>query len=481
MQVLHVAAEAYPLIKTGGLADVASALPQAQRKLDHDTRLLIPGYPEVMQAIQSKLTPASCIELGTAFGVPKIRLWQTVMPETDLPLYVLDTPWFFGRSGNPYVDANGIGWADNHKRFALLGWAAAHIAGSGLVPDWQPSVVHAHDWHAALALAYLQQNPALNTRRIFTIHNLAFQGRFPLGQATDLMLDATQLTPARLEFHGDLSFMKAGIVCAHAVTTVSPTYAQEIQSQRYGEGLDGLLRHHRDKLTGILNGIDTDIWNPVNDQSLVAQYDYKTIDKKSLNKAALRAETGLTDNNNAGPLLAVVSRLSEHKAQDLVAQSIPQLVQNNCQLIVLGSGDKSIESTFRQMQLQYPEHVCFRSGFDEPFAHRIFGGADAILIPSLFEPCGLTQMYGLRYGTVPVVRSVGGLADTVFDADSASASQRPNGFSFTEDDQFVPTIKRVAKLFSQPDAWRTLIENGTNQSVNWDESAVAYLNCYQSD
>lgn len=479
MKVLHVAAEAFPLIKTGGLADVAAALPAAQRRLGADARLLLPGYSGVLERLEAAdaLQPGA-IDIGAAMGAARVRLLCASMPGADLPLFVLDAPWYFERAGNPYVDAGGLPWADNHRRFGLLGWCAAQIAAGALVPGWRPGVVHAHDWHAGLALAYLAQHPAAAAGRVFTIHNLAFQGRFPLDAAAELHMPPGWLTPERLEFHGELSFMKGGIVGAHRITTVSPTYAREILRPANGEGLDGLLRKHGDALVGILNGIDDDCWNPATDPELPARYGLHAWAGKGRNRRALQRELGLRQGK--GFLLALVSRIAEQKGVDSVLHALPQLLSMGAQLVVLGSGDATLERALREIAAAHPREISVTTRYDEALAHRIFGGADAVLVPSRFEPCGLTQLYGLRYGTVPIVRRVGGLADTIVDEAEGDAERPANGFVFDRADALVPTVRRALDAFDDPGRWQRLVAAGMGATLGWDGPARRYLECYRS-
>ena len=477
-RILHVAAEAYPLVKTGGLADVAAALPAAQRRLGADARLLLPGYPGVLaQLAQADALREPALALGPVMGAGRVTLHTAAMPGTGLPLLVLDAPWYFGREGNPYLGPDGGPWSDNHARFGLLGWVAAQIAEGGLLPHWHAQVVHAHDWHAGLAPVYLARHPAGTARRVFTIHNLAFQGRFPLSVAGGLQLPAHWLTPEHLEFHGDLSFLKAGIVGAQRITTVSPTYAREILQPAFGEGLDGLLRTVEGSLAGILNGIDDALWNPATDDCLEQTYDLASYAGKGRNRRALQAELGLREHD--GPLLGLVGRLSEQKGVDSVLSALPGILAAGCQLVVLGSGEPSLERALHAVAAADPGHVSVTTRFDESLAHRIFGGADAILVPSRVEPCGLTQLYGLRYGTVPIVRGVGGLADTVFD-EAAEPVGRANGFVFDRADALAATVRRAVAVFRDPPRWQRLVAAGMQADLGWDRPAQRYLDCYRS-
>ena len=477
LKVLHVAAEAHPLIKTGGLADVAGALPAALAAQGADARLLLPGYPGVLAALHASgaLQPIGA-PLGPAFGAARVALLRARMPGSGVPVYVIDAPWLYARAGNPYVGANALPWEDNYLRFGLLGWIAAQLAAGGLDPDWHPDVVHAHDWHAGLAPVYLRAHPARFARSVFTIHNLAFQGRFALETAAPLGLPAALLTPELLEFHGDLSFMKGGLTCADRVTTVSPTYAREILTAEFGEGLDGAIRSHAAQLSGILNGVDTEHWNPVTDKLIEHHYDAQKLAGKAANKRALRVEWGLKVGAH-GPLFAVVSRLTGQKGLDLLLDAAADALARDAQLVVLGSGEKHLEDAFMALAARHPGQVAVRIGFDEALSHRVFAGADAIIVPSRAEPCGLTQLYGLRYGTVPVVRRVGGLADTVID-EAGGAGATGFVFDYADAPALTAALLRAIDAFKHPKRWRTLMRAGMETPVSWEPAANAYLALY---
>ena len=476
-RVLHVAAEAYPLIKTGGLADVAGALPQAQRMLGADARLLLPAYPSVRAVLEALgAEPGPAIALGSVFGASSVQVREVPAGPGLAPVVLLESPWHFERPGNPYLDADGQPWSDNPMRFGLLGWVAAQIAAGGLLPHFRADVVHAHDWHAGLALAYLRWHPAAPARRVFTIHNLAFQGRFPMSLGARLGLPEEALGPDALEFYGELSFMKAGLVGAHRITTVSPRYAQEIRGPAFGEGLDGLLRHRAAALEGILNGIDTETWNPDTDTRLKATYRAGELGGKRVNRRELLAEFRLPADDGERLLIAIVSRLSWQKGMDLVLQSAPAWLAAGCRLVLLGSGERWLEDGFRTLARDNPDAVAVRIGFDEGLSHRIFGGADAVLVPSRYEPCGLTQLYGLRYGAVPIVRRVGGLSDTVTDA---AEPTHGNGFVFDTPGGIAEALVRAAAVFRDAAAWRRLVDNGMRADHGWARAARQYLECYE--
>ena len=480
LRVLHVAAEIHPLIKTGGLADVVGALPNALSIRGCDVRLLLPGYGEVLARLAAEgVLQELGAPLGTLFGASRVRLLRATLPGSGVPLYLIDAPWLYERTGNPYVNESGLPWADNHLRFGLLGHVAAQLAAGALDPAWRADVVHAHDWHAALAPVYLRQHPANAVRSVFTIHNLAFQGRFALHTADELGLHPGLLTPAALEFHGDLSFMKGALVHADAITTVSPTYAREILTLDTGEGLDGVLRVRVADLHGILNGVDTAVWDSTRDAALVARYDsQQAVAAKRINRHALRQECGL-DDDDGRPLVAVVGRLTSQKGVDLVLEAMEHPALNALQLLVIGTGEAGFEQAFRALAARAPGRIAAHITFDEALSHRVFGGADMILVPSRFEPCGLTQLYGLRYGTVPVVRRAGGLADTVTDE---TAGATGNGFVFdsaTAAALGAALLRALAIYRSDAKRWQTLMARGMAQEVSWDAPAAAYQALYE--
>lgn len=478
MRVLHAAAEIFPIIKTGGLADVAAALPPALARAGADVRLLLPGLPAILEAVVEQ---RPLLSLGPLFGAGRIELRIGVLPDSGLPVYVLDAPYLYRRAGSPYQDPQGSEWLDNLQRFALLGWAAAHLGAGELDPGWQPDVVHAHDWHAGMGCAYAAQNPALPAATVFTIHNLAFQGLFAAGDFPLLGLPARFMSAAGIEFHSQLSFMKAGLKFADRVVTVSPSYAREIATPAFGCGLDGVIRSRGAEVSGILNGIDVDIWNPANDPAIAANYDLRRRGGKLRCKAALQRESGLEVDADA-LLCGVVSRLTEQKGLDLVLAAMPTLLAHGGQLVVQGSGDPALEAGFRQLAQKHPGRVAVRIGYDEAFAHRLVAGSDAVLVPSRFEPCGLTQMYALRYGALPIVRRVGGLADTVTDA-SPQALERDEatGFSFDEAHPaaLALTLERVSALWRERDTWQRLIVAAMRQQHDWDRPAAQYLRLYE--
>lgn len=478
MRILHVASEIYPLVKTGGLADVLGSLPPALAKRGLDVRVLVPGLPGIIKGMTDLQT---VLRIGPVFGAAVVTLRLGRLPDSGLPAYVIDAPFLYQREGNPYVGPDGHDWNDNHRRFALLGWVAAHIASGELDPDWVPDVVHAHDWHAGLVPVYLAQNPSLKTASVFTIHNLAFRGIFPIDCHAELGLPARKLTPHGIEFHGKISFMKAGLVYSNRITTVSPTYAREICTPEFGCGLEGVLRDRGSALSGILNGVDYSIWNP-DDPAIARPYHAHDFSGKLDCKRALQSEFGL-DQGASGPLFAVVSRLTSQKGMDLLLAAMPELLREGAQLVVLGSGEGDLEAGFRYAASANPQNVAVFIGYDENMSHRIMAGADVLLVPSRFEPCGLTQLYALRYGTVPLVRRVGGLADTVVDATPDSLyADSATGFAFDEPSRYAlaARIRDAVGLYHDQDAWRRVQRRGMAQDYSWDDSAANYESLYRS-
>jgi len=479
LRVLHVAAEIYPLVKTGGLADVVAALPAALAARGLDVRVLLPGMPPILSGVgESK----RIIRLGPVFGAAVVTLRLGRLPDSGLLAYVIDAPFLYRRDGNPYLGPDGRDWRDNHRRYALLGWIAAHLAAGELDRNWRPDVVHAHDWHAGLAPAYIAQNPALNTATVFTIHNLAFRGLFPLDHHNDLGLMISGADQSALEFHGQLSFMKAALFHAARVNAVSPTYAREICTPEFGWGLDGLLRDRGANLSGILNGVDQGVWDPATDHALARNYTADKLRGKKICKLKLQSDLGFALNARA-PLLAVVSRLTSQKGMDLVLGALPEVLAAGGQMVVIGSGEAEIESAFRAAARAHPGFVSVYLGFDDALSHRIIAGADILLVPSRFEPCGLTQLYALRYGTIPLVRRVGGLADTVVDATPENLrAGTANGFVFDDASSRVLAgrIGDALTLMRNGPAWQQLQKRGMAQDFSWADSALRYEALYRS-
>ena len=386
MRVLSVASEVYPLVKTGGLADVAGALPAALAGLGVEVRTLVPGYPAVLAGIDEA---EAVHDLKDLFGGPARLLWGRAK---GLDLLVVDAPHLYARPGNPYLAPDGTDWPDNGRRFAALGMLAAAI-GRGLVPRFPPDIVHAHDWQAGLAPAYLKYGGPSAAKSVATVHNIAFQGYFPAAIFPSLGLPQAAFAIDGVEYYGGVGYLKAALQCADAITTVSPTYAQEIRTAEFGMGLEGLLEVRRGVLAGIVNGIDMEVWNPATDRALAACYDAGGLELRVANKRALEARFGLTEDD--GPLFCVVSRLTLQKGMDVLAAMLDRLVAAGARFAVLGSGDQPLEQAFRSAARRHEGRIGAVIGYDEGLSHLLQGGADAILIPSRFEPCGLTQLYGL--------------------------------------------------------------------------------------
>ena len=478
MKVLHVAAEIFPLVKTGGLADVLGALPQALIEQGADVRLLLPGLPAIADAVLHQKTVA---QTGPCFGAARVTVRLGQMPYSKVPAYVIDAPLLYRRPGSPYQDSSGSEWPDNVQRFALLGWIGAQLAAGGLDPGWAPELLHAHDWHAAMACAYLAAHPPTNVSTVFTVHNLAYQGLFPSGDFSLLGLPAGFMSPTALEYHQQLSFMKAGLKFADRISTVSPTYAREIATHEFGFGLDGVIRDRGADVSGVLNGVDGAVWNPAADAGIAARYSPAQLGGKARCKAALQIELGLAVRADA-PLFGMVSRLTSQKGLDLVLGAVPGLLARGGQLVLQGAGEPALEAAFAAVAKSNPGSVAVRIGYDEALAHRLIAGADAILVPSRFEPCGLTQLYGLRYGTVPVVRRVGGLADTVVDAtDDAVQADRATGFAFESATAAAldGAIQRAIALHARPACWRQLMLRGMAQDFSWRGAAQRYAALYR--
>lgn len=470
LPVLSVASEAYPLVKTGGLADVVGALPAALAAEGVALRTLLPGYPGVRAALPDA---EPLLALDNLFGGPASLLAARAGGRDVL---VLHAAHLYDRPGNPYLGPDGQDWPDNPIRFAALARVAADIA-RGALPGWRPAVLHAHDWQAGLAPAYLRLDGGASPGSVFTVHNLAFPGKAPAALRATLGLPAAAFTPEGLEFYGAISLLKAGLVYADRLTTVSPTYAEEIRTADVGMGFDGLLRARGDALSGILNGIDTAAWNPATDPALAARY--STPAARAANKAALQAELGLAPDPTA-PLFAVISRLTWQKGLDLLLAALPDLLALGGQLALLGAGDATLEAACRAAAAAAPQRIAVTIGYDEARAHRIQAGADALLVPSRFEPCGLTQLCALRYGCIPVVARTGGLADTVIDANPAAlAAGVATGVQF-ELSGLAQALRRTAALYRDPAVWARLQANAMACDVSWAGPARAYAALYRA-
>ena len=473
MKLLSIASEIYPLIKTGGLADVVGALPGALTGEGVESRTLVPGYPAVM----ARLGKAKTLRRYEAlFGVPAALLAAKV---DGLDLLILDAPDFFARPGGPYGDAAGNDWIDNWRRFAALSRVGADIA-EGAVKGWRPDVVHVHDWQAAMTAAYMRFGPAHHVPKVVTIHNLAFQGRFDATIFGELGLPPEAWGVDGVEYYGGTGYLKAGLVSADAITTVSPTYAEEIRSPVHGMGLDGLINGRVDRLHGILNGVDIDIWNPAADASIPRTYTGRALAGRAVNRRALEKRFGL-DHDDA-PLFIIVSRLTWQKGMDLMIDAMDHMVGLGGKLALLGSGDHPLEGAFLGAADRHRGRVGVQIGYDEGLSHLMQAGGDAILIPSRFEPCGLTQLYGLRYGCLPVVARVGGLADTVIDANEAAVNAgAATGVVFAPSDPLAlyGAIARTVRLHGDKAIWQAMQRAAMRADVSWAQSAARYAALYR--
>jgi starch synthase len=471
VRVLFAAAEVYPLVKTGGLADVAAALPAALLAQGISMRVIMPAYRGVAGQLPDLVTIGSVAVRGQS-----LRVIEGRHPDSGVPLLLLDAPFLFDRGGNPYLDAHGFPHSDNALRFATFCEAVAQIACGALGREQAADIVHLNDWHTGLVPACLAERTA-RPRTLLTIHNLAYQGIYDRAQFTALGLPESLWHPGAAEFHGDFCFLKAGLQLADLLTTVSPTYAREIQTPEFGERLDGVLRERASLLTGILNGIDDVVWNPATDPLIEQCYDATTVVAgKSANKRALQRELGLDAGDD--PLLAFIGRLAYQKGADALLAARADLDRLPLQLVILASGDRGLEQGFAEWASSRPGRVATSTAHDERLAHRIEAGADMLIMPSRFEPCGLNQMYSQRYGTIPLVRRVGGLADSVDDLGSA----RGTGIHFENTDAGGVTyaVRTALELHQQREAWRRVQANGMARDWSWTRSAQQYVEIYRS-
>ncbi|TVP87107.1 MAG: glycogen synthase GlgA [Thioalkalivibrio sp.] len=476
MRILFASSEAYPLVKTGGLGDVSSSLPAALKRRRQDVRLVLPAYPRAV----SRLADA------TRLPGPADAPWSLIqgyLPGTSVMVYLIDWPMYFERDGDPYRATDGSDWPDNPQRFAAFGRAVAALALNEAGLDWAPQVLHLNDWQTGLVPVFLRGHPR-RPPTVFTIHNLAYQGLFPGPVRHALGLPEDLWHMEALEFHGQLSFMKGGLIFSDLITTVSPTYAREIQAPEAGMGLDGVLRARSASLHGILNGVDYREWNPERDGYLEAHYSADELSGKALNRAALQRDLHLPARDDI-PLLGHVGRMVEQKGIDLLLEACaPLLAEGRIQLALVGSGERRFEDAARALAADHPGHCSVVIAYNETLAHRIEAGSDAFLMPSRFEPCGMNQMYSLRYGTPPVVHATGGLVDTVIDANPATlADGTATGFSFVPATASALTgaIERVLALFAEPGRarWQQVLRNGMVRDFGWSQSSAAYLGLYR--
>lgn len=467
LRILHAAAEIFPFVKTGGLGDVLGALPRALQSAGAQVRLVLPAMPALSDELRhGQLVVQRSAEAST----PAFKLLRGQLGDDGPVCYLVDAPQLYARGGGPYQDTHGREWPDNLQRFALLSRCAAELAAGRLDPSWSAPLLHVHDWHTSLACAYLRRLGS-DVRSILTVHNLAYAGVFPLDAFGELGLDPELIRAgAPLEFYGQLSLLKAGLVLADHVTTVSPSYAREIATPEFGRGFDGVIRARGTAVTGLLNGIDTAVWNPATDAAIAARFDAKRPGNKRYCKRALLKEFNL-DEDLKRPLFGIVSRLSEQKGIDLVLSAIAGLQQLGGTLVILGSGEPALEQACRDAAQRAPQRVGVHIGYDETRAHRLIAGADVLLVPSRFEPCGLTQLYALRYGTLPLVRRVGGLADTIDDT---------VGFPFgPQDTGFEHALEMAIAAYHHASRWRALRHNAMLREHGWSQAALDYLALYR--
>ena len=471
-KILFATSELYPLIKTGGLADVSYSLPIALSDKGFDVRVIIPGYDSVLEQVEQPTE----VCLINGFMIPEgSRLLESTLPNSNVSLWIVDCPQYFRREGGPYLDSYKQEWPDNAHRFTMFCRAIVDVATGNTSYTWQPDVVHANDWQTGLVPAFLKladQPPA----SVFTIHNLACQGNFSKQIFDELLLPQDWWHLDKVEFYDKMSFLKAGVVFADQISTVSPTYANEVLQPEFGYGMDGLLRHYSYKLRGILNGVDYDTWSPEQDPFLTFKYGLERLDEKINNKLDLQRKLGLKLSKGV-PLFGIVSRLAHQKGIDYVIEAIRRTATEKIQWVILGSGEAEFETALHQLSQDLPEKVAFIQGYDEQMAHRIEAGVDIFVMASRYEPCGLNQIYSLKYGTLPLVRNTGGLADTVVDIDEESLQAgQSTGFVFQDPnaDALVDTILRATTYYRKKKRWRKAQQNAMLQDFSWNSSAEGY-------
>lgn len=474
MKVLSISSEAFPLVKTGGLGDVAGALPLALAARGVQMKTLLPGYPAVMKTVTG-LTKK--VEFDNLLGERATLLEARYK---GLDLLVLDAPTLFDRPGGPYVDANGRDYDDNWRRFAVFSLAGARIA-AGAMPDWKPALVHAHDWQTAMTPVYMRYAHEPEVPSILTIHNIAFQGQFASVIFPALGLPPHAMGVEGIEYYGDVGFLKGGMQTATAITTVSPSYAEEIHHPQFGMGLEGLINARATSVHGIVNGIDIDVWNPETDSHLARNYSAKTLAARVTNRQAVAARFGLDDDDSL--LFCVISRLTWQKGMDILSETIDSIVGMGGRIAILGAGDVALETAFLSAANRHKGRVGVVIGYNEPLSHLMQAGCDSIIIPSRFEPCGLTQLYALRYGCVPLVARTGGLNDTIVDANHAaiiSGSATGVQFTLTDTNSMLYALRRTFKLHDDRKLWVRVQKQGMKTDVSWDASASEYASLYSS-
>jgi starch synthase len=476
-KVLFATSEAHPLAKTGGLGEVCGALPIALQQDGHDVRVILPGYRTVLEQCRNLRVLA---QLGIAGSLEPVRILETRLGDTAVPVLIVDAPGMFDREGGLYAGIDGRDYPDNANRFTVFCRAVVELAMDRGGICWQPDVVHCHDWQTGLVPALLARETT-RPGTVFTIHNIAYAGSFDRDRFDTLQLPAELYTPDSMEFYGRFAFIKGGLVYSDLITTVSPTYAREIQTAEKGGGLEGLLRHRSQDLIGIINGVNYTLWDPANDPIIAVRYDVETLDNKSGNRRAIQQDLGLHEDVDA-LLIGVVSRLAHQKGMDLLPAALAPLWAQGIQLALLGSGDPRVQIEIEQMCREHPGECAVHFGYNDALAHRILAGADVFLMPSRYEPCGLGQLYAQRYGTVPVVRRTGGLADTVVAANAATlAAGTATGVMYEDDSAEALSVAVLAALYLRraPSQWRRLQVAGMRRDFSWGESARAYVEVYR--
>ncbi|MFK5950888.1 MAG: glycogen synthase GlgA [Methylococcales bacterium] len=472
-RILFAASEVHPLIKTGGLADVAGSLPRALAELSQDIKIILPNYPSINNTEEVRFVSSVRVNNQDA------NILETNLPNSDIIVWLVDCPALFNTPGNPYVDESGSSWPNIADRFTLFCRVVVEVAMNRAHLNWSAEVVHCNDWQTGLvpALLSIESNTPSS---VFTIHNMAYQGMFPETTFSDLNLPRQLWHPNGIEFHEMLSFIKGGLSYADRITTVSPTYALEIQTPEFGYGLEGLLSHKHEILSGIINGMDLEQWNPETDTSISEPYSIDSLDNKIINKTSLQARSSLPVNKSV-PLFGLISRLVDQKGIDLILECLKEMVDMPLQFVLLGSGDKSVEQKLLEFARLYPKKISVTIGYNEALAHQIEAGVDIFLMPSRFEPCGLNQMYSQRYGTIPIVRETGGLADTIEDALPKSLNKNTaTGISFKQASSgaLLEAIKRAMLLYNDKKSWKKIQLAAMNKDFSWKSSAKHYLDLY---
>lgn len=478
-RIQFVASEIYPMAKTGGLADVAAALPAALARMGADVRLVMPAYEEALDRV---IQPRTLGVIDNLLGFENVRILSGRAPDTGVPVNLVDIPALYRDGGGIYLRADGTDRDNNAVRFAALSHAAVELALGRGGSTWRPNVIHCNDWHTGLVPLLLKNVAGDRPATVFTVHNMAFQGQFPLEQMGDIGVPAIPAVLDGLEFYGRGNLLKAGLKFADYLTAVSPTYAREIQTPAYGHGLEGVVADRAGTLRGILNGIDSEFWTPTGNRWLAASYSARDVAGKRLCKRDLQRELGLVEDDNA-PLLAFIGRLSWQKMADVMRDALPQLLKRepDRQFALLGQGDRDLEEGFRKLAMAFPGRVAVHIGYSEQQAHRLHAGADILIHGSRYEPCGLTQLYAMRFGTLPIVRPVGGLADTVIHACTTTlADGTATGFHFAEAsaEAKLEAIDNAVMLYRQPLSWRRLQLAAMSSDFNWERSAREYLGVY---